>query len=236
MFSAAEDRAEAADFARRGHDDRHHFRFIVAPKDAAEMTDLKAFTRDLVAQMERDLGTRLDWVAVDHWNTDNPHVHLLVRGVAEDGSDLVISRDYISHSLRSRGEELVSIEISPKPEHEVRSAQARAVEAERWTLLDVAIGWQWTRPASPTSREPDSEPINSVLAVPRSAKSDKTPTRLASLSDHPLFEKPCARDSCRNGADRVGAGAIRDRWIALPSHCCARAAVVFAPKSGTAIK
>jgi type IV secretory pathway VirD2 relaxase len=139
MFSAAEDRADAAGFARRGHDDRHHFRFIVAPEDAAELTDLKAFTRDLVAQMERDLGTSLDWVAVDHWNTDNPHVHLLVRGIAEDGSDLVISRDYISHGLRSRAEDLVSAELGPKPEHEIRSALEREVEADRWTRLDVAI-------------------------------------------------------------------------------------------------
>jgi len=89
--------------------------------------------------MERDLGTRLDWVEVDHWNTDNPHVHLLVRGVAEDGSDLVISRDYISHGLRSRAEDLVSAELGPKPEHEIRSALEREVEAERWTRLDVAI-------------------------------------------------------------------------------------------------
>jgi type IV secretory pathway VirD2 relaxase len=133
MFSAEEGPADAAGFARRGHDDRHHFRFIVAPEDAAGMTDLKAFTRDLVAQMERDLGTRLDWVAVDHWNTDNPHVHLLVRGVAEDGSDLVVSRDYISHGLRSRAEDLVSAELGPKPEHEIRSALEREVEAERWT-------------------------------------------------------------------------------------------------------
>jgi type IV secretory pathway VirD2 relaxase len=139
MFRAGEDRADAADFARRCHDDRHHFRFIVAPEDAGEMTDLKAFTRDLVAQMERDLGTRLDWIAVDHWNTDNPHVHLLVRGIAADGSDLVISRDYISHGLRSRAEDLVSAELGPKPEHEIRSALEREVEAERWTRLDVAM-------------------------------------------------------------------------------------------------
>ncbi len=162
MFSAAEDRADAADFARRGHDDRHHFRFIVAPEDAAEMTGLKAFTRDLVAQMERDLGTRLDWVAVDHWNTDNPHVHLLVRGIAEDGSDLVISRDYISHGLRSRAEDLVSAELGPKPEHEIRSALEREVEAERWTRLDVAIrmaadetGFIDLRPGNPGAGDPE---------------------------------------------------------------------------------
>src|SRR5260370_17049241 len=102
------------------------------------MTDLKAFTRDLVTQMERDLGTRLDWVAVDHWNTDNPHVHLLVRGITEDGSDLVISRDYISHGLRSRAEELVSTQLAPNPAHEIPSVLEREAESERWTRLDVA--------------------------------------------------------------------------------------------------
>lgn len=79
MFDAGGDRADGAAFAERCQDDRHHFRFIVSPEEAAEMTDLRAFTRDLARQMEIDLGTRLDWVAVDHWNTDNPHIHLLVR-------------------------------------------------------------------------------------------------------------------------------------------------------------
>jgi len=62
-----------------------------------------------------------------------------VRGVAEDGSDLVISRDYINRGLRSRAEELVSIELGPKPEREVRTATEREVDAERWTRLDIAI-------------------------------------------------------------------------------------------------
>ena len=83
MFDAGSDRADDLAFTERCKDDRHHFRFIVSPEDAGEMTDLRAFTRDLAQQMEADLGTRLDWVAVDHWNTDNPHVHLLVRGVDE---------------------------------------------------------------------------------------------------------------------------------------------------------
>ena len=104
MFGATEDHADAMAFARRGQGDRHHFRFIVTPEDAAAMTDLKDFTRDLVGQMENDLGTRLDWVGIAHWNTDNPHVHLVVRGATDDGSDLVVSRDYISHGLRSRAE------------------------------------------------------------------------------------------------------------------------------------
>lgn len=138
-FDAASDRADDLGFAERCEEDRHHFRFIVSPEDAGEMTDLKGFTRDLVRQMEADLGTKLDWVAVDHWNTDNPHLHLLVRGVDDRGSDLVISRDYISSGLRSRAEDLVSMELGPKPEHEIRNALEREVTADRWTRIDREV-------------------------------------------------------------------------------------------------
>ncbi len=162
MFGAETDRADDAAFAERCKNDRHHFRFIVSPEDAAEMTDLKAFTRDLAAQMEIDLGTKLDWVAVDHWNTDNPHVHLLVRGVAEDGSDLVIAREYISRNMRSRAEELVAIELGPKPEHQIRSALEREIGAERWTRLDAEIrveanatGFIDLRAADPNAGDPE---------------------------------------------------------------------------------
>lgn len=140
LFDAATDSADDRGFAERCRDDRHHFRFIISPEDAIDMDDLRAFTRDLVKQMEADLGTRLDWVAVDHWNTDNPHVHLLVRGVDQTGADLVIARDYIGSGLRSRAEDLVGLELGPKPEHEIRSALEREVTAGRWTRLDREIG------------------------------------------------------------------------------------------------
>ena len=49
--------------------DRHQFRFIVAAEDGAEYQDLKPMIRRLMAQAEKDLGTKLDWVAVNHFNT-----------------------------------------------------------------------------------------------------------------------------------------------------------------------
>ena len=140
LFDADGDNADDRGFAERCKDDRHHFRIIVSPEDAAELTDLREYTRDLASQMESDLGTHLDWVAVDHWNTDNPHVHLLVRGVNERGEDLVIARDYIGHGLRSRAEELALAELGPKREHEVERALDREVAADRWTRLDTEIG------------------------------------------------------------------------------------------------
>ena len=99
MFDARSEDANERAFAERCRDDRHHFRFIVSPEDAAELENLRTFTRELMADAERDLGTGLDWIAVDHWNTDNPHVHILIRGRADDGTDMVISRAYISQGL-----------------------------------------------------------------------------------------------------------------------------------------
>ncbi len=139
MFAARGDEVDASAFAERCEGDRHHFRFIVSPEDAPEMADLRGFTRDLMARTEQDLGTKIDWVAVDHWNTDQPHVHVLARGVAEDGSDLVISREYISRGLRGRAEQLVGLELGPRSERAIRSSLEREVRAERWTGLDRAL-------------------------------------------------------------------------------------------------
>ena len=136
FFGNADGQIDGGAFATRCADDRHHFRFIVSPEDAGELADVRAFTRELVTDMEKDLGTRLDWVAVDHWNTDNPHIHILMRGKAEDGRDLVIDKAYIREGMRGRAEERVTIELGPRSEREIDQALAREVDAERWTSLD----------------------------------------------------------------------------------------------------
>ncbi|KGJ02976.1 Type IV secretory pathway, VirD2 components (relaxase) [Paracoccus halophilus] len=136
LFGPGTENADARAFAERCGDDRHHFRFIVSPDDAPEMSDLRSFTRDLVGQMEKDLGTRLDWVAVDHWNTEHPHVHLIVRGVRDDGQDLVISRDYIKEGMRDRARDLITQELGPRTDLDIRRSLESQIETERWTQLD----------------------------------------------------------------------------------------------------
>ena len=139
MFDAASDTADERTFAESCENDRHHFRFIISPEDAAELGDLKTFTRELMLDVEKDLGTKLDWVAVDHWNTDNPHVHVLIRGRADDGQDLVISRDYISRGFRDRAAQRVTLELGPRSQQEIRTALELEVDSERWTSLDRAL-------------------------------------------------------------------------------------------------
>lgn len=136
LFGPEQDEVDPKAFAERCADDRHHFRFIFSPDDAVEMQDLKRFTRDLMTQAEHDLGTKLDWVAVDHWNTEHPHIHVIVRGKAQDGEDLVIARDYIREGMRGRAQELVTRELGLRNDVEIRRAVERQVEADRWTQLD----------------------------------------------------------------------------------------------------
>jgi type IV secretory pathway VirD2 relaxase len=148
LFDAASGNADGKAFAERCAQDRHHFRFIVSPEDAPHMADLRAFTRELMRDAERDLGTKLEWVAVDHWNTDNPHIHVLMRGRADEGRDLVISREYISEGFRQRAAELVALELGPRTEREIQESLKKEVDAERWTSLDRAFREIADEPAS----------------------------------------------------------------------------------------
>jgi type IV secretory pathway VirD2 relaxase len=139
LFGAENDNLDRNEFAARCEEDRHHFRFIVSPEDAAQMRDLKGFTRDLMAHMENDLDTRLDWRAVEHWNTDNPHVHIIVRGIDDDGRDLVISRDYIREGMRATAREIVTQELGLRSDLAIHQSLERQVDAERWTDLDYRL-------------------------------------------------------------------------------------------------
>lgn len=137
-YGADTDAADLQAFEERGQGDRHQFRFIVSVEDAGELEDLRDYTRTLMARMAADLETRLDWVAVDHWDTDNPHTHVVLRGRSGEGrgSDLVIAPDYMAHGMRRRACELATEWLGPRTELEMRQSQQREVEQQRWTGLD----------------------------------------------------------------------------------------------------
>ena len=136
VYSAERDAEDGRAFLDRGRDDRHQFRFIVSAEEGVELADLRTTTRDLMRAMEADLGTKLDWIAVDHHNTGHPHTHILVRGVTEDGKILNIAGDYIAHGVRERASDIVTLELGRQTEQEVSRQLEREVDAERFTRLD----------------------------------------------------------------------------------------------------
>ena len=133
------DAADLQAFEQRGRSDRHQFRFIVSVEESPELEDLKGFTRQLMHRVETDLETRLDWVAMDHWDTDNPHTHIVVRGRAADGQNLVIAPDYMAHGMRKRASDLATEWMGPRTELEIRRSLQREVDQERLTSLDRAL-------------------------------------------------------------------------------------------------
>ncbi|RWL20921.1 relaxase/mobilization nuclease RlxS [Mesorhizobium sp.] len=136
LYGADSDSVDGKAFIDRADGDRHQFRFIVAAEDGIEYEDLKPLTRRLMAQMQEDLGTKLDWVAVDHFNTGHPHSHIIVRGRDGRGENLVIAREYISSGIRERAAELVSLDLGPRTDREIELRLRREMEQERFTSID----------------------------------------------------------------------------------------------------
>ncbi|SMF61189.1 DUF3363 domain-containing protein [Allosphingosinicella indica] len=133
------DHAPAEPFLARASADRHQFRFIVSAEDGAAYPDLKPFVRTLMAEASTDLGTRLDWIAVDHRDTGQPHSHILLRGVDQNGANLVIARDYIAHGLRARASDIVTRDLGPRATLEIEQRLRRDMGAERLTPTDRSL-------------------------------------------------------------------------------------------------
>ena len=138
-YDAAGDDAEVTQFLRRSASDGYQFRFVVSAEDGARLQDLKPFIRGLLAQMQYDLESHLDWIAVDHFNTGHPHTHIVIRGRDDKGHDLVMAPDYLAHGIRVRARALVSLELGPESEMEHLQKLVNQVAQERFTLLDQSL-------------------------------------------------------------------------------------------------
>ena len=136
LYGPEGDDIDGRAFAERSGNDRHQFRLTVSAEDGAELGDLKTSARALMAAMERDLGTPLDWVAVDHHNTGHSHTHIVIRGKDARGKDLVIARNYLTKGIRGRAKQIVTGLLGPRRDLEIAAAQQHEATQDRFTSLD----------------------------------------------------------------------------------------------------
>jgi hypothetical protein len=219
VYSAIEDEADGKAFVGRGREDRHQFRLILSPEDAGDMGDLRDFTRRLMAQMEQDLETQLDWVAVDHHNTGHPHTHVMLRGITDDGKILNIAGDYIAHGIRARASELVTLELGPQSEWEVQQKLRLEVGEERLTQLDRVL----LREAN-EERLIDLGPTalkSYVARTNRTALWDRL-KKLARLGLATRLRRP-ATGRCRRSSSRPSGGWVSVLRSSAPSTARSRA-------------
>jgi len=168
LYSADLDVADGNSFLTRCSEDRHQFRMIVAPEDGDQFADFKPFVRRLMSEMEKDLGTKLDWVAVDHFNTGHPHSHVMLRGKNDRGADLVIAREYISHGARERAMAIATLDLGPRTDLEIDARLRADVGEERLTAIDRRLLRDMSDLALVAAR--DRDPLQQSLRTGRLQK------------------------------------------------------------------
>ncbi len=139
LYDTTSDDMDGKAFLEKCKGDRHQFRLVVSPEDGHKLRDLKPFIRDLMSGMEYDLDTKLEWFAVDHFNTGYPHTHIVIRGKDDRGKNLILSRDYITHGIRHRAQELLTLELGPETQYELKAKLQQEISLARFTRLDWVI-------------------------------------------------------------------------------------------------
>lgn len=139
LFDRENDGVDGLAFYGLCKDDRHHFRMIISPENGHQIDDFHGYVRGVMGRMESDLGTTLNWIGAVHYDTDDVHAHVIIRGVNERGQDLVIGRDYIASGVRARAQELATELLGERSLEEIQKSQERQVEALSVTSLDRFI-------------------------------------------------------------------------------------------------
>ena len=142
LFDAEVSGVDGKDFFELCKNDRHHFRMIISPEHGHDINDFEGYVRQVMGRVERDLGTQLEWVSAVHYDTDDVHAHVIIRGKTDRGQDLVIGRDYISAGMRGRAQEVATELLGERSLDEIQKSMERDVDAFRVTSLDRFIAKQ----------------------------------------------------------------------------------------------
>jgi type IV secretory pathway VirD2 relaxase len=137
--------------------DQRLWKIILSP-EFGDRIDLQRLARDLIGQIEKDLGTDLEWIAVRHHNTEHPHIHMVIRGVARTGEPIHFKREYVKHGIRSIAEEMCTRQLGYRTSRDAVEAERREIGGRRFTSLDRAI----LQAADKGARSPGSVYFNVV--------------------------------------------------------------------------
>ncbi len=143
---------EADRWQREG--DNRMYKLVLSPEDGLQL-DLAQYTRGFMADLERQVGKPLEWVAIDHHNTDNPHVHVMLRGKGID-----LAPELVRSGMRTLAENQATAQLGYKNEAEKRRELDKDITARRFTQLDRLI-------KSKSQQAPDGSLIVSETGLSR---------------------------------------------------------------------
>ncbi len=141
-FGSAGDSVSLKGLARTWADeaDEWMWKLIVSPDPLhSHKIDMKVMVRDLMARMEEDLETKLEWGAVVHSNTENPHAHIMIRGRNDRGSALRIAPNYIKEGARKRNSDWLTQQLGFRTEKDMIAQREIEVSSYAMTGLDTEL-------------------------------------------------------------------------------------------------
>ncbi len=219
------ERSEVNEATAAWAEDRHHFRLIISPEQADKMEDFEGYVRDVMRDVGADLKEpKLTWIAINHFDTDQPHAHVLIRGARAKGTTLVIPRDIISHGIRHRAEQHAQILLGDKTRGEAEQQLFARTKANYWTDIDAKLSKlaqanEGVLPASELNRHDTFGAIarGRVIHLERMGLATRS-TRgvtFAPAMKRRLDTLQRSRDEIRSHWDRVRGAAFGDQDVSL---------------------
>jgi type IV secretory pathway VirD2 relaxase len=184
---------EGIDLAGRLHDwqaegDERLWKLILSP-EFGDRIGLTRLTRDLMRCMEEDLGTELEWAAIEHHNTEHPHVHIALRRRRDNGEALHLPRQYIQSRIREIAGDLCTRQLGYRTERDAQEAERREIAEPRVTSLDRRIVAQQINPDDAVAHfDVVRNPVQTGLSAHARIRTQHEATRLAVLQRMGLAE------------------------------------------------
>jgi type IV secretory pathway VirD2 relaxase len=142
LYQAQDQAVDQQAFAQRTRHDPHQWRIVLSP-ERGDAVDLTSVTRRAMAQMEKDTGYQLDWVAANHYDTAHPHTHIVMRGLDKDGQEVGLRRDYIARGFHYRTQDILTQDLGER----VREPDLDRTENREQTVeLAEDLDRVWDRP------------------------------------------------------------------------------------------
>jgi type IV secretory pathway VirD2 relaxase len=120
------------------------YRFIISPENAKNFESdeqFKKYIQECMIQLSRDIEGNPDLVytARIHYDTDNPHCHVFLKGLSKDGEDVYIPKEYMKNTFREKAGNLATSYLGARSVQDLEDVKLSEVTAKRFTSLDMDI-------------------------------------------------------------------------------------------------
>ncbi len=114
------------------------WKVIISPEMAHKL-DLKEHVRAVMGHVEKDLSARLEWVAIGHYDTDNPHAHIVIRGIDREGQEVRMTREYFTKGFRLRSQQEATRVLGFRLKEDILLVREKQIKSLHITELDREI-------------------------------------------------------------------------------------------------